>query len=176
MPPLAYFPLVDPSNKLPKSPPSPAEKTACAAADEPVDAALASIGANRKLVIVDDNAVVLKAFQFKLKGCGFEVATATNAAEGLAAVRKEKPAAIVLDLNFAPGENFSSLNWNGLHILQWLKRYKDVADIPIIILTADEPGKSKDLVLAAGAAAYFQKPVVLKTFVTELVKLIGNKS
>jgi len=148
---------------------------AFASADEPLDAALASVGANRKIVIVDDNAIVLKAFQLKLKSCGFEVITTTNAAEGLAAARKDKPAAIVLDLNFAPGENFSSLNWNGLHILQWLKRYKDVADIPILILTADEPGKSKDLVIAAGAAAYFQKPVNLKTFVTELVKLIGDK-
>jgi CheY-like chemotaxis protein len=166
---------VDTSNQFPKNPPSPSEKTVFAASDEPLDAALASIGANRKIVIVDDNALVLKSFQLKLKGCGFKVVTASDATQGLAAVRKEKPDAIVLDLNFPPGENFSSLNWDGLHILQWLKRYKDVAAIPIVILTADEPGKSKDLVIAAGAAAYFQKPVVLKTFVMELVKLLGDK-
>ena len=148
------------------------EKQAFAAGDSPADA---TVGANRKILIVDDNAIVLKAFQLKMKSCGFNVITAADATEGISAARREKPDAIVLDLNFPAGENFSSLNWGGLHILQWLKRYKDVADIPIVILTADEPGKSKDLVLAAGAAAFFQKPVDLKVFVTELVRLIGDK-
>ena len=162
-------------DKFSSNPPSAREKQAFSSGDAPVDASLASAGANRKILIVDDNAFVLKAFQFKLKGCGFNVITAVDATEGITAARREKPDAIVLDMNFPPGQNFSSLNWSGLHILQWLKRYKDVADIPIIILTGDEPGKSKDLVLAAGAAAFFQKPVDLKAFVAELVRLINGK-
>lgn len=165
---------MDTSNKFPANPPSLREKQVFTSADGPPDAAQVSLGANRKILIVDDNAIVLKAFEFKLKGCGFQVIAAANATEGISAARREKPSAIVLDMNFAPGENFSSLNWSGLHILQWLKRYKDVADIPIIILTADDPGKSKDLVLASGAAAFFQKPVDLKAFLAELVKLIGK--
>ena len=62
-----------------------------------------------------------------------------------------------------------------MSILQWLKRYKDVADIPILILTADESEATKQLVLAAGAAAYFRKPMDLKAFLAELMKLIGDK-
>jgi len=166
---------MNPSDKFPQNPASPREKELFLSSDAPPDPAQASAGANRKILIVDDNAIVVKAFEFKLKGCGFNVITATDATEGLSAARREKPEAIVLDLNFPINENFSSLNWNGLHILQWLKRYKDVADIPIIILTADEPGKSKDLVLAAGAAAFFQKPVDLKAFLAELLKLISHK-
>ena len=162
-------------DKLPANPPSQRERQAFTSSDGPVEASLSSVGANRKILIVDDNAFVLKAFEFKLKGCGFNVITAMDSTAGIGAARREKPDAIVLDLNFPPGQNFSSLNWSGLHILQWLKRYKDVADIPIIILTADEPGKSKDLVLAAGAAAFFQKPVDLKAFVAELARLIGDK-
>lgn len=166
---------MDTPEKFSATPPSPREKQAFTSGDAPADASLAAAGANRKILIVDDNAFVLKAFQFKLKGCGFNVITAADATEGITAARKEKPDAIVLDMNFPPGQNFSSLNWSGLHILQWLKRYKDVADIPILILTADEPGKSKDLVLAAGAAAFFQKPVDLKAFVAELLRLLGGK-
>lgn len=163
------------SGKFPQKPPSPQEKETFLSSDAAPDAAQASAGADRKILIVDDNAIVVKAFQFKLKGYGFNVITATDAADGLSAARREKPAAIVLDLNFPPGETFSSLNWDGLHILQWLKRFKDVSDIPILILTADEAGKSKDLVLAAGAAAFFQKPVDLKVFIAELLKLLGNQ-
>jgi DNA-binding response OmpR family regulator len=166
---------MDTSNKFPIDPPSPREKQPFTSGDGPVDPAHASAGGNRKILIVDDNAIVLKAFQLKLKGCGFNVITAADATEGIAAARREKPEAIILDLNFPPGQNFSSLNWSGLHILQWLKRYKDVADIPILILTADDPGKSKDLVLAAGAAAFFQKPVDLKVFLAEILKLIDGR-
>ena len=166
---------MDQSWKFLTNPVSAREKQAFLPGDGPIEASLASMGAGRSILIVDDNALVLKTFQFKLKGCGFNVFTAADATSGISAARREKPDAIVLDLNFPAGENFSSLNWNGLHILQWLKHYKDVAAIPIVILTADEPGKSKDLVLAAGAAAYFQKPVDLKAFLTEIVKLIGEK-
>lgn len=144
--------------------------------DSTPDASQAAAGANRKILIVDDNAFVLKAFELKLKACGFNVLTATEASQGISAARREHPHAIILDLNFPAGEAFSSLNWDGHHILQWLKRYKDVADIPILILTGDDPGKSKDLVLAAGASAFFQKPVDLKALVAELLRLMGGKS
>jgi CheY-like chemotaxis protein len=167
---------MDTFNKLPLNPPpSLREKQPFTSVDTPVDANQALPGVNRKILIVDDDAIVLKTFQLKLKGCGFNVISAAEAAEGIGAVRRERPEAVILDLNFPPGENFSSLNWNGMHILQWLKRYKDVADIPIIILTGDDPGKSKDTVLAAGASVFFQKPVDLKVFLSELLRLIGDK-
>ncbi len=167
---------MDTPDKFSANPPSPRESQTFSSSDLPADASLASAGANRKILIVDDNAFVLKAFQFKLKGCGFNVITAADAADGVTAARREKPDAIVLDMNFRPGQNFSSLNWSGLHILQWLKQSKDVADIPILILTADEPGKSKDLCCYhRGRRAFFQKPVDLKAFIAELLKLLGDK-
>jgi DNA-binding response OmpR family regulator len=151
------------------------ERQAFTSGDAPPEPAQSAVGGNRKILIVDDDAFVLKAFELKLKGCGFTVLTAADASDGIGTARRERPEAVILDLNFPPGENFSSLNWNGMHILQWLKRYKDVADIPIIILTGDDPAKSRDLVLASGAAAFFQKPVELKVFLAELLKLLGDK-
>jgi CheY-like chemotaxis protein len=116
---------MDTFNKLPLNPPpSLREKQPFTSVDTPVDANQALPGANRKILIVDDDAIVLKTFQLKLKGCGFNVISAAEAAEGIGAVRRERPEAVILDLNFPPGENFSSLNWNGMHILQWLKRYR----------------------------------------------------
>jgi two-component system KDP operon response regulator KdpE len=145
--------------------------------DTPLEASHATAGANRKILIVDDNPLVLKAFQLKLKSCGFNVIAVADPSEGIKAARHEMPVAVILDLHFRPGRNvaFSSMNWSGLHILQWLKHYKEVADIPIIVLTVDDPGESKEHALAAGAAAFFQKPVELKTFLAELLKLIGDK-
>ena len=133
-------------------------------------------GSNRKVLIVDDNAIVVKAIELKLKGCGYSVITATGPCEGLSAARNELPDAIVLDLNFTLDDTFSSFNWNGLNVLKWFKHIKEVAGIPVIVLTADEPGKSKQLALADGAAAFFQKPVDVNAFLAELRKLTANKS
>jgi CheY-like chemotaxis protein len=159
----------------PDSNPAPREKSPFLPGDGSAGTTDASFGKNRKILIVDDNAIVVKTFQLKLKASGFNVIAATNAIEGISAARQEKPEAIILDLNFPSGENFTSLNWSGINILQWLKRYKDVADIPIIILTGDDPEKSKAEAFAAGAVAFFQKPVDLKEFLAELLRLIGDK-
>jgi DNA-binding response OmpR family regulator len=132
-------------------------------------------GAGRKVLVVDDNAIVLKACELRLKANGFDVVTAPDASACLGAVREETPDAIVLDLNFPAGEVFCSLNWDGVHILRWLKHCKEAAGVPVIILTGDESEKNKQLALAEGAAAHFQKPVDWKVFAGTLASLIGQK-
>ena len=129
----------------------------------------------RKVLVVDDNEIVLKACELKLKANGFEVVTARDASSCLGAAREEAPDAIVLDLNFPAGKVFSSFNWDGVQILRWLKHCEKVAGVPVIILTGDESEKNKQLALAEGAAAHFQKPVDWKVFATTLADLIGKK-
>src|SRR5581483_10883936 len=58
------------------------------------------VGRNRKILVVDDNPVVVRALELKLKSSGFSVITAADGAEGVRAARKEKPELIVLDINF----------------------------------------------------------------------------
>jgi len=155
--------------------PLPTPATPFTAGETAPEAAQATIGQDRKILIVDDNAVAAKAFELKLKACGFTVVTVTEPSVGISAARRERPDALILDLNFDSDGSFTSLNWNGKLLLEWLKHFKDLADIPIIILTVDEPNRSKDAVIAAGASAFFQKPVDMKVFMAELTRLVGNK-
>ena len=60
------------------------------------------IGQNRKILVVDDNPVVLKAFELKLKALGFTVLTATEGASAVSTARQQQPDLIVLDINFPP--------------------------------------------------------------------------
>ena len=53
----------------------------------------------------------------------------------------------------------SGLQWNGFTIMQWMHRFQEAANIPVIIITSDDPAKVKDKALAAGAVAFFQKPI-----------------
>ncbi len=117
------------------------------------------IGKDRKILVVDDNEVVLKAFELKFKALGFQVFTAADGAAAVSAARHEIPDVIVLDINFPPDVGSSGLQWDGFNIMQWLQRFKDVADIPVIVITSGDAEKLKNRALAGGATAFFQKPI-----------------
>ena len=66
---------------------------------------------NKKILLVDDDAVVLKALSIKLKGAGYEVIAAADGTKAVTAARSDKPDAIVLDLNFP--DDFGTVAWDG---------------------------------------------------------------
>ena len=136
----------------------------------------APVGRNRKILVVDDNPVVVRALEIKLKGNGFNVITAADGAGGVRAARQEKPELIVLDINFRATETFSSLNWDGITIMQWLRKVQNISDIPVVILTMEDPSRYKEATVASGAAAFFQKPVDYKAFLAMILQLLGDCS
>jgi CheY-like chemotaxis protein len=144
-------------------------------ADAP-NAPAPAIGQNRKILVVDDNPVVLKAFELKLKASGFEVLTATEGAAAVSLARQTNPDLIVLDVNFPPDVGSSGLQWDGFNIVQWLRRFQDASDIPVIIVSAGDPAKYKEKSLAAGAVAFFQKPIKYEEFMTTISQALGPKA
>ncbi|MDB6123152.1 MAG: kdpE [Pedosphaera sp.] len=133
-----------------------------------------AIGTNRKILIVDDNSVVLKAFDLKLKASGFEVLTAVDGAAGVSLARQAKPDIIVLDINFPPDVGTSGLQWDGFNIMTWLRRFEEVASIPVIIISSGDPAKYKPKSISSGAVAFFQKPINYEEFMVEVRRAIGQ--
>ncbi len=129
------------------------------------------IGRNRKLLVVDDNPVVLKAFELKLKSDGFEVCTTTNSAAVASTAEQNQAELIILDVNFPPG---GAMQWNGFTVMQWLRRFPELARIPVILISGSDASEYKEKALAAGAIAYFQKPVVYKEILEAILKAIGE--
>ena len=126
----------------------------------------------KKILVVDDNAVILKTLSLSLKQHGFDVVTALDGSEAVGAVRREKPRAIVLDISFPP--SFGNVDWDGFRIMQWLKRVEEAKNIPFIMITGGDASKSQNRALAEGAAAFFQKPVNPEHLVVVLNKLLGE--
>lgn len=158
---------------------APSEEAPFAAADAPANTAVAEsnqapIGQNRKMLVVDDNAVVLKAFEMKMKGLGFKVITATDGSSAVSTARQERPDIIVLDINFPPDVGSSGLQWNGFTIMEWMRRFQEVAEIPVIIITSGEPEKYKARALAGGAYAFFQKPINHEEFLLAVRRILGQ--
>lgn len=110
----------------------------------------------KKILIVDDNEVILRTLSLKLKAL-YDVITAADGSEAVAAVRIQKPDLILLDIGFPP--EVSGVPWDGFRIIQWLKRMDEAKNIPVIIITGGEAAKYRDKALAEGAVAFFQKPV-----------------
>lgn len=115
-----------------------------------------TIGTSRRILVVDDNPVVLKAFELKLQADGFTVVTLSKAAGVASAAEKAGAELIILDINF-PADG--GLDWNGYNIMQWLRRFPELAGIPVILISGEEAKRHKEKALAEGAAAFFQKPV-----------------
>jgi len=113
-----------------------------------------------KILVVDDNVVVLKTISIKLKSEGYEVRTAMDGSTAVSCVRREKPDLIILDINFPPDTGSAgNVSWDGFMILDWLRRIEEARDTPIIFITSGESAKFRQRALDAGAIAFFEKPV-----------------
>jgi CheY-like chemotaxis protein len=114
----------------------------------------------KKILIVDDNLIILKMMSMKLTASGYDVVTAEDGGSAVSAARKERPDLILLDLSFPPDVGHGGgVAWDGFLIMEWLRRLEEAKHIPIIIITSGEPAKFKDRALAAGALSFFHKPI-----------------
>jgi CheY-like chemotaxis protein len=112
----------------------------------------------RKILVVDDNAVIVKTIAFKLKANGYYVCTALDGASAVAAVRKEQPDLILLDISF-PTDVGGGVAWDGFLIIDWLRRIEEAKDTPIIVITGGDPVHYEKRARDAGAVAFFHKPL-----------------
>jgi DNA-binding response OmpR family regulator len=112
-----------------------------------------------KILLVDDEELVLRSMEKTLLRAGFDVETAGDAIAGLALFESALDAGepfdlAILDLNM-PGLDGRNDADAGLELLS--EMVEADADLPIIILTAfDEVARAKEAV-ARGARAYFVK-------------------
>ena len=114
----------------------------------------------KKILVVDDNAVIIRTLSMKLKSSGYDVLTASDGAEAVSTVRRERPDLILLDLSFPPDvAHGGGVAWDGFLIMNWLKRMDEAQGIPIIIITGGDGAQLKERSMAAGAVDFFPKPI-----------------
>ncbi len=104
-----------------------------------------------RILIVDDNPTNVKVLQTRLAAEGYEIITAADGAEGLAAARQHIPDLILLDVMMP--------NIDGFEVCRRLRADASFPFTPIIMVTA--MADSKDVVagLEAGGDEYLTKPV-----------------
>jgi CheY-like chemotaxis protein len=103
------------------------------------------------LLVVDDNPINLKLVKTLLQVEGYEVRTAADAAQALAAVAAFRPRLILMDLQL-PG-------LDGLELTRRLKADPATRDILILAVTAYAMKGDEQKALAAGCDGYVPKPI-----------------
>ena len=118
-----------------------------------------------RVLLVDDEELILHMLADSLQNAGYEVITAQDGAEGLARARAEQPDLIILDVMMP--------KLDGLKVARLLKSDRNHSHIPIIILTAKVGASDPDLVRQAGADCYLTKPVDVNLLNRHVKRLLG---
>jgi PAS domain S-box-containing protein len=106
----------------------------------------------RRIHYIEDNATnaeVMRGIVAQRPQVRMEVST--TGLDGLAAVRRELPDLVLLDMHLP--------DIDGLEVLRELTLDPVTADIPVLVVSADASGPRHEAALAAGAAQYLTKPV-----------------
>ena len=129
----------------------------------------------KKILVVDDNPIIVRSLSMKLTAVGYEVCAAEDGAGAVSAVRLDKPDLILLDVNFPPDvAHGGGVSWDGFLILEWLRRLDEAKATPIIVITGGDPAKLKSRALAAGASAFFEKPIGSQELLTAIRNALGE--
>lgn len=107
------------------------------------------------VLVVDDNRINLELAEAILENAGYEVRTAADADEALAAIAMERPGVILMDLQLP--------DVDGLTLTRRLKADPATRDIPIVALTAYAMKGDAEKAREAGCDGYLSKPIEGRT-------------
>lgn len=120
-----------------------------------------TVGSGQRVMIVEDDSDVGKVFSIALRHAGFDVTVVENAAEALAAINREAPDVIVLDLMLP--------DMSGFDLVRLVR--KDIEHhIPMIVCSGATAGFQMNKAREAGADGFLSKPVS----VDELLRAIES--
>ena len=118
-----------------------------------------------KILVVDDEALLVKGIRFNLQNEGYQVITGSDGLEAVALVENEKPDLVVLDVMMP--------NMDGMTACAKIREFSNV---PIILLTAKVEDMDKLMGFEHGADDYLTKPfniLELKARIRALLRRAG---
>ncbi len=117
------------------------------------------------ILVVDDEAVLVKGIRFNLKSDGYDVITGSNGQEAVDLTKSEKPDLVVLDVMMPVMDGLTACS-----------RIREFSDVPIILLTAKTDDMDKLMGFEHGADDYLTKPfniLELKARIRALLRRTG---
>ena len=119
-----------------------------------------------KILVVDDEELLVKGIRFNLQNEGYEVITGSTGVEAIQKVQNEHPDLVVLDVMMPEMDGLTACN-----------NIRTFSDIPIILLTAKAADMDKLMGFDCGADDYLTKPfniLELKARIRALLRRSGS--
>lgn len=119
-----------------------------------------------KILVVDDEALLVKGIRFNLKSEGYDVITGSNGQEAVEMAQKEQPDLIVLDVMMPVMDGLTACS-----------KIREFSNVPIILLTAKVEDMDKLIGFDHGADDYLTKPfniLELKARIRALLRRAGS--
>ena len=121
-----------------------------------------------KILVVDDEILLVKGIRFNLQNEGYEVITGCNGLEAVSLVREQHPDLVVLDVMMPEMDGLTACS-----------KIREFSDVPIIMLTAKTDDMDKLLGFDHGVDDYLTKPfniLELKARIRALLRRAGSHS
>ena len=107
--------------------------------------------ASETILVVDDNEMNLKLIEAVLSGEGYDVTTAVDAQTTFAALARQRPDLVLIDVQLP--------DVDGLEVTRWLRADPATSGLRIVALTAYAMTGDEDKARAAGCDGYISKPI-----------------
>ena len=121
-----------------------------------------------KILVVDDEELLVKGIRFNLQNEGYEIFTGSNGVEAVEMAKQNAPDLIILDVMMPEMDGMTAC-----------ARIREFSNVPIILLTAKTDDMDKLMGFENGADDYVTKPfniLELKARVRALLRRSGAKS
>jgi len=118
-----------------------------------------------KILVVDDEALLVKGIRFNLQNEGYTVITGSDGLEAVHLVQEESPDLVVLDVMMPNMDGMTACG-----------KIREFSDVPIILLTAKTDDMDKLMGFEHGADDYLTKPfniLELKARIRALLRRAG---
>jgi CheY-like chemotaxis protein len=118
----------------------------------------------KKILIVDDDPVGVALMDSRLTKAGYEVLIERNGIGGLARLKKDRPDALVLDIEMP--------EMNGYTFLIEMKKDETIQNTPVIVQTSHEENRS--IFARRGITHYLVKPINFDLLLGQLKEVVGE--
>ncbi len=125
--------------------------------------------AEKRILCIEDHPEMIELIRLILGRRGYSVDGAVGGREGLEAMAENPPDLVLLDLMMP--------DVDGWEVYRQIKARKDVADVPVIVVTAKAQGIDRVLGLhIAGVDDYITKPFGPKELIESVERVLGRAS
>lgn len=122
---------------------------------------------NRRILVCDDDELLVDLLTYRLSTRGYEVSAARDGGEALELLASDKPDAVVLDAMMPVVDGFE--------VLRRIREQEATAALPVVMLSARK--QERDIVgaLQLGANDFVVKPFIPEELVARLARLLGDE-